>query len=328
MAVLRAAVIGCGNISRSHFNAIAANDSIVLTAVCDNQRDRADKNAEKYGCRAFYSLGDLLVCGEFDVLHICTPHYLHAEMAVAAMKAGKDVLSEKPMAMNMREAETIIKTADETGRNYGVCFQNRYNPSSLKMKELLGSGRLGKVLGAKGIVCWDRDENYYLADEWRGKKATEGGGVLINQSIHTLDLLQWLVGSRVTEVRSSISTKRLADFIEVEDTADMLLFFEDGQRAVFFATICGVGNDPVCLDMICENGKIRLGEKLIISYADGQEEVLDIDRISGAKSYWGTGHTALIADYYDCVSTGRHFEIDAREASKTIEILDKVYCNA
>ena len=325
MDKIRAAVVGCGNISRSHFSAIEKNENIVLACVCDNQSDRADDAAKKYGCKAFYSFDEMLNWGEFDVIHICTPHYLHSEMAIKGLNAGKNVLSEKPMAMNLAEATAIYEAAKKSSGQYGVCFQNRYNPSSQKMKEVLDSGKLGKILGGKGIVCWDRDENYYLADEWRGKKKTEGGGVLINQSIHTLDLLLWMINSSVTDVKSSISTKRLADFIEVEDTADMLLSFSDGQRAVFYATICGVGNDPVCLDIICENGKMRLGEKLIITNPDDTQEIYDIDRISGTKSYWGTGHNALISDFYDCIKTDRHFEIDENEGIKTISVLDKIY---
>ena len=322
--MLKAALIGCGNISRTHLKVISENENIQLTAVCDIQRDRADKTASEYGCEKFYSIDNLLKNGDFDVLHICTPHYLHSPMAVQALNAGKNVLCEKPMCITLNEADAIERAVKNSGKHYGVCFQNRYNPASRMMRQVLEGGSLGKILGGRAAVYWDRDENYYLADAWRGKITTEGGGVLINQSIHTLDLLLWMIGNPVADVKSSISTKRLASYIQVEDTADLLLQFEDGQRAVFFATICNVGNDPIELNIYCEKGKITLGEKLIIHSEEG-EEVYDTDKLKGEKGYWGNGHSALIADFYDCIENDKEFQIGFDEAKKTVEVLNKVY---
>jgi len=325
MKVYKSAVIGCGNIHRNHIKGI--NDSPLgkLTAVCDIDQEAADKSASENGVPAFYSLDELLKFGDFDVLHICTPHYLHASMAIKAMRQGKHIICEKPMAIHSADAREMIKVAEETGVQLGVCFQNRYNSSSIYVKELLESSRMGKILGARGIVTWDRSEAYYASGEWRGKIATEGGGVLINQAIHTLDLLQWFVDSPVKELKASISTKRLQGVVETEDTADALIFFENGVRGVFFASLCYTSNSPVMLELECENGSILLADKLTVKINGEEDIVLDINRPSCEKDYWGSGHTCLIHDFYKSLSENKPFAIDGEEGIKAVEIVEAIY---
>lgn len=328
MDPLRSAVVGCGNISRSHFDALASCGNAELVAVCDIQRDRADAAAKKYGVDAYYDPDKLLADGVADVVHLCTPHYLHASMSVAALEAGCHVFCEKPMAIRYDDALRVKEAAERSGRYFGVCFQNRYNTSSRIAKETLESGRLGKIVGARSIVAWDRDEHYYLADAWRGKIDTEGGGVMINQAIHTLDLTAWFIGSPVTEIKASISTKRLADFIEVEDTADLLMQYENGARGVFYATICSAGNSPIEVEVYCEKGKITLSDALTVRENGKPDEVYEIDRPTGAKAYWGTGHTHIINDFYDSIVSGRPFAVDAAEAAKSARMTEMIYKSA
>ena len=328
MSKLRSAVVGCGNISRSHFDALASCENAELTAVCDNQKDRADAAAVKYGVKAYYDLMDLLADGVADVVHICTPHYLHPSMSVASLEAGCHVFCEKPMAIRYDDALRVKETTEKTGQYFGVCFQNRYNTSSRIAKEVLESGRLGAIKGARSVVAWDRDENYYLADAWRGKIDTEGGGVMINQAIHTLDLTAWFVGSPVTEIKARILSKRRKDFIEVEDTADLLMQYENGARGVFYATICSAGNSPIEVEVYCERGKITLSDALTIRENGKPDEVHEIDRPAGAKAYWGTGHTHIINDFYDSIVTGRPFAVDAAEAVKSARMTDMIYRSA
>ncbi|MBR1812166.1 MAG: Gfo/Idh/MocA family oxidoreductase [Clostridia bacterium] len=325
---LRAAVVGCGNISRSHFSAITACGCAELVAVCDTQRERADAAAEKFGVRAYYDMAALLGDRIADVIHICTPHYLHATMAIAALETGHHVFCEKPMAIRYDDALQIKAAAENSGKYFGVCFQNRYNDASRLIKSALESGRLGAVRGSRSVVAWDRNADYYLADAWRGKIDTEGGGVMINQAIHTLDLTAWLVGSPVTAVQASISTKRLADFIEVEDTADLLMQYENGARGVFYATLCAAENAPVEITINCEKGKIILSEQLIIRETGCADEVYDIRCGTGAKAYWGNGHTYIIRDFYDCILTGGKFPVDADEAIKSVRMTDMLYAAA
>lgn len=144
---------------------------------------------------------------EIDVVHICLPHYLHAQVAIEAMEHGKHVLCEKPMALDPADAEKMIEVRDRTGRTLGICFQNRYNDSSRYMRSLMDSGRMGKVLGARGAVFWNRNPEYYTESDWRGTLDKEGGSALENQAIHTFDLMQWLTVP-IKTVEASCSTKR------------------------------------------------------------------------------------------------------------------------
>ena len=325
MKTYRAAVVGCGNISRSHFAAIAACEYAHLTAVCDIQPQRAKACAEKYGVAAYTNLKDLLADGAADVVHICTPHYLHAPQAIAALQSGCHVFCEKPMAIRFADAQRMAQTAQQSGKKLGFCFQNRYNDASVQIKKLLESGQFGKLLGLRAIVPWDRDADYYLADPWRGKIDTEGGGVLINQAIHTLDLALWFASSPLEAVSASISTKRLADTVETEDTADALLEFENGARAVFFATLCNAGNDPIELSLRCEKGGIVLARNLRICPAGEAEQSYEINRPTGKKSYWGTGHYAIIHDFYESLVQNRPFAVEAAEALRVTEAVERIY---
>ncbi|NMP38025.1 MAG: Gfo/Idh/MocA family oxidoreductase [Clostridiales bacterium] len=324
-SVLKAAIVGCGNIHRCHIEGIERCGNASLYAVCDVIKERADAAAAAHSCKAFYSFDELMADGGFDVLHICTPHYLHAGMALRAMAAGKHVLTEKPMAISVEDARRMIEASEKYGVSLAVNFQNRYNEASLYLRQLLGSGKLGKIKGARAFVIWDRDEAYYNSGEWRGKWSTEGGGVLINQALHTVDLMQWLIGERVSSVKGSISTKRLSDTIEVEDTADALVTFESGARLVIFATLAYAANSPILMEFICENGIITVGSDIRVKLNGQPETVEDINHISGEKGYWGTGHPALIADFYDSIVNNRPYGISGSEGIKALEIVEEIY---
>jgi predicted dehydrogenase len=196
-----AAVVGCGDVSVVHFEAIAALDGSELVAVCDVDPDTAARAAERYGVPGFASHTDLLSTIRPDVVHIATPHDQHVQPAIDSLAAGVNVVVEKPVAHIPSEAERLVAAAEQPGApKIAVCFQNRYNATSQAMAELLGSGALGPVIGGSASVCWSRRPAYYESRPWRGQLDRSGGGVLINQAIHTVDLLQWLLGN-VQEVR-------------------------------------------------------------------------------------------------------------------------------
>ena len=190
---MKVAVIGCGNISKVHFAALSENPDVQIIAVADIIPERADNAAAKYGAKSFYSFDELLENESPDAIHICTPHYLHTEMAVKALKKGINVLVEKPCSVSSEEVETLRNAQKESGRQLAVCFQNRYNSCVTKADEIISSGRLGKVKSVRGFVTWSRDEDYY-SDDWHGTLEKECGGVLINQAIHTVDLIQHFGG--------------------------------------------------------------------------------------------------------------------------------------
>lgn len=322
----RAAVIGCGMISKNHLRALQNINQAEIYGVCDIEKEKAEKTAMEYGVsRCFQDYRELLQDPNVDVIHICTPHYLHSEMACEALDAGKHVICEKPMALTEGDARSMINARNRSGRQLGICFQNRYNQASVYMKQVMESGQLGRLLGARAQVTWNRKPEYYESSPWRGRWESEGGGVLINQAIHTFDLLRWLT-CEIEGVTASISTKRLKSVIEVEDTADILMTGINGERLLFYATNCYVRNAPVEMEIVCSEGSLKMTGSRVVTDRNGM--VTEEDFTSGAvlgKDYWGSGHGLLIEDFYDCIETGRTFPVSGEEALETVRLLEGVY---
>lgn len=329
MRDIHAAVIGCGLISKNHFKSLENIKHVTCAAVCDIDGDKAQEAGALYGISKIYTdYRELLRDPGIDVVHICTPHYLHAPMAVEALQAGKHVLCEKPMALTAADCERMLEAEQLSERQLGICFQNRYNESSAYMKQLIDSGELGAVLGARGQVTWNREPEYYIGSPWRGKWKTAGGGVLINQAIHTFDLLQWLAGP-VSTVEAGISTKRLKGTIEVEDTVDIYMTGESGERFVFYATNGYVRNAPVELEIICEHGSVTMKGNVVVTEKAGERFVKDYSEgIVLGKDYWGSGHGLLIDDFYQSVLQGEEFFVNGREAAASVRLLEAVYRSA
>jgi UDP-N-acetyl-2-amino-2-deoxyglucuronate dehydrogenase len=288
---VRVALIGPGTVSVVHLAAIEKLGA-ELVGVCDSRRDH----------REF--LDDVRP----DVVHICTPHDRHVGIATDALERGVHVLLEKPVANTVAEADRLVAAAkDHPDVKIGVCLQNRYNVTSRAAYDLLLSGALGPVAGASASVLWHRDEAYYAAKPWRGRKSRAGGGVLINQAIHTVDLLQWLLG-------------------DVEDTAHLLLDHARGARSVFFATTTNAVDSPVTIEIVAENGTLLLRGDLTVAYADGRvETVAELLPGGEGRSYWGASHELLIADFYRSLADPEPFWIGPGEALKAQHLIDEIY---
>ena len=322
---LRTAIVGLGDISPMHIDAILANPAATLTAVCDVDADLATAAATRLGCAAHADLERMLDEETLDVVHICTPHHLHAGMAIACLARGVNVLLEKPLATSVVDGEAVAVAARASDAMIGVCFQNRYNTTAMALRRLIDDDSLGALLGGRAFVTWHRDEAYYRRRPWRGTWAGGGGGVLINQAIHTLDLLQWYLGE-VEDVRGQAHRLWLPAVIEVEDTAAIQLRHRSGARSVFYATNGYATDAPVLLELFTERGSVRLDTDLTVSYRDGRQEVIRESRPgSGEKAYWGLSHGVLIDDFYRHVLAGHAFWIDAHEALKTLHIITAVY---
>jgi len=325
MNARRVAVIGCGDISVVHFAAIAALQGAELVAVCDTDPERLAAASVTHGVPGYATHTQLLDTVHPDVVHICTPHHTHAGIAVDALERGVNVVLEKPLAHTREEGRRVIAAAAASGAKIAICFQNRYNAPVQAAHDLLASGELGHVLGASATVMWHRSAEYYENRPWRGAWSTGGGGLLMNQAIHTLDLLQWLMGP-VTRVRGNASTRALDDVIEVEDTAELTLTHENGARSVFFATLANAVNAPVTLDIVAEHGTLSLRGDLTVTRADGRVEVVtEREATAGGRAYWGISHELLIEDFYRRLDEPGPFWIDPAEAQKTLEIIQDVY---
>lgn len=322
---LRVGLVGCGDISPMHLAAITGSADVVLVAVADQDPDAAREAASRHGTRSYPDLASMLERERLDVLHICTPHDLHAPMTLQALRAGVNVLVEKPVAATVAAAEEVVAAAADASVGVGVCFQNRYNTTSRRIRELLDSGSLGAVVGARASVTWSRDAAYYARRPWRGSWARAGGGVLINQAIHTLDLLQWFLGD-VEEVRGQAGRLALDGIIEVEDTAAVRMRHAGGATSIFYATNGHCDNAPVTVELTAENAVLRLDGDLTVAWSDGRTEVVGETAVgAGERAYWGGGHERLIADFYRHVRAGQRFWIGPAEAAKTLRIIAEVY---
>lgn len=320
---VRAAVIGLGDISPLHLDAIAGLADVQLVAVCDTDAGRAAAASERLGVPAFSDHRELFAQAQPQVVHICTPHSEHAAAAIDALDAGIDVIVEKPVARDPEQAAAVVAAAERSTAKIAVCFQNRYNTPVQAAKRILDSGRLGTFLGASGTVVWHRTPEYYAAAPWRGTWAGGGGGLLMNQAIHTIDLLHWLVGP-VASVAGTASTRALP--IEVEDTAELTLTHDSGVRSVFYATNTHAINAPVTVDIIGEHGRLSLRDELTVTFADGQvETVAEVTTADGERAYWGVSHERLIADFYARRDDEGPFWITPADGARLVDIIHEVY---
>ena len=321
MNKLRIAVIGCGAICPNHIRAIKQSKNEII-ALCDIIPDAARKIAERF------ELGDLPIYTDYkemldkekpDVVHICTPHYLHPEMCVEALGRDINVLCEKPIAISIDGIETIRKALMNTKAQLGVCFQNRYEPAYKRLKELTADG----VQSASGFVIWKRGAEYYNSAEWRGTWKYEGGGVMINQAIHTLDMLLYNCGMPKSVI-AHISTDTHGDFIEVEDTASARFECEDGTVFHFFATNTAVATTPARIEAKLASGDVVNVTSDMLILGNKIDFVKEKDKDTG-KAVWGSGHTHLISHFYKCIESGEHFPIDLEEASKAVRLILAMY---
>lgn len=226
MRRIKTAIIGCGKIGQTHAQALSTLAESEFTAVCDAQLSRAQSFSDKYGVQAFDSVPEMLSKADIEAVTICTPHPLHEEPCLQAAQAGAHVLIEKPMASSLEACDAMLEAADKHCVKLGIVSQRRLFEPVQRMKSAIDAGKIGApVLGTFSMFSW-RDQAYYESDPWRGKWKTEGGGVLVNQSPHMLDMLQWFMGE-IEEVSGYWSNLN-HPYVEVEDTALAMIRFKSG----------------------------------------------------------------------------------------------------
>lgn len=329
MKKYRVGIIGCGVIAPNHLNVLNKLENVELVAVCDVVKEKAEKKAEEYGCKAYYDYKEMLSAEKLDSVHVCLPHYLHSEVTIYCLNAGVDVLCEKPMDISYAKALQMKDAADRSGRKLGIIFQNRYNPGTQFAVQLLESGKIGALKGVSANLTWCRDQKYYDQDDWRGKWATEGGGVLINQAIHTVDLTRYLTNSEVISVSASASHRGYTQ-VEVEDTAEGVVKFENGVEVMFFFSNNCFRDRNIQVELFCEKGVISiLGANATATYDDGTvEESYDSSELKNqGKAVYGVGHFAQITEYY---TEGAEDKVrkTVEEALKTQKLLEDIYDSA
>lgn len=324
---LRIAVIGCGRISPMHLGSIAMLGE-ELVAVCDTKRERAEEAAKKYGGAVYTDYIEMLDREKLDAVHLCLPHYIHCKVAEQAIMRGVAVLSEKPMDISYEAAEHAMLFAKEKGVPFGVVSQCRYNNSAVLVKKAITSGKLGRIISARSILTWKRANDYYLESDWKGTWDKEGGGVVIDQAIHSIDLVNWMINSEVTSLSANLS-KRGNKVCEVEDTAEGFITYESGAVYGFYCMNNYAVDEPIEIMLQCERGKAVFGyDDAVITYNDGTVEQAHQDfsaEYDGGKDYWGCQHVRQVRQFYAAVRGEEPLDISAEEALKTHKIVMEIY---
>ncbi|WP_284752292.1 Gfo/Idh/MocA family oxidoreductase [Arthrobacter sp. efr-133-R2A-120] len=339
----RVGIVGCGNIADNHFQSYSALPDVEIVGVCDVAVERAQMFAAERGiAHAVPSVRELIALG-IDALSVCTPHPTHEAVVAEAASAGVHVLCEKPIATDTGAAERMVSAAEEGGITLGVVFQRRFWPGARALRTAIDDGRLGTPMLGHGQVLLHRGIDYYDAAAWRGTWAADGGGVLMTQAIHNIDLLQWFMGDPV-EVSAKAGSFVLGDTIEVEDTAAALITFASGAIATLSATVAASPNLGTRIVVTGSNG----ATVQVTEYPEGSDAVNDLWAIPGeerAGTVFPDGlsgdipvaevnarllplHRVQVADFVDAIRSGRQPAVTGREAMKSLQIVAAVYESA
>ncbi len=328
---IRFGLIGCGRVSPRHVQSIAELEGARLVAVADVIASRAERVAKEQHAEAYTDYRRMLERNDIDVINICTPSGMHAPMTIDALQAGKHVIVEKPMALNLPDADRMIATARATEKKLCVVLQNRYNPPMLDLRRVVDENRLGKLLLGNATVRWYRPQEYY-EDGWHGTWAMDGGA-LMNQSIHHIDALQWLMG----EVESVFAyTATLAHTMEAEDVGVATLRFASGALGVVEgSTVTYPENLEGSVALFGERGSVKVGgtalNRKVFWKIEGEleheRELLTRDQVD-PPSVYGYSHKAVIADMLQAILENREPKTNGYVARKSVALVLAMYESA
>lgn len=325
---LKVGVIGCGRISVMHLDAIQKLKVSQLTCCCDVKQDRADAVATEYGVKAYYDYKQMLDNEELDAVHICLPHYLHVPVSMYAFEKGVKVICEKPMSIDYESAKKAVERAEELGVLFGIVSQCRYNNSAKLVKKAMVDGKLGKIISARSTLTWKRPDEYYSESDWKGTWDKEGGGVVIDQAIHSIDLVNWIVDSEVESLSCSMAN-RGHKTVAVEDSAEGLIVYKNGVKYGFYCMNNYGCDEPIEIKLYCEKAKVVFDyDDAYIYYNDGTVEEAHqdaVDTVDGGKDYWGFQHVRQIEQFYNACLGIEPLEISGKEALKTHKLVCDLY---
>jgi UDP-N-acetyl-2-amino-2-deoxyglucuronate dehydrogenase len=347
---LRFGILGCGVIGPHHAKAIAGLQGAELVAVADVVPELAEELAEENRCSHYDSLEEMLSGVDLDVVCVCTPSGMHAEGAIASLEAGKHVVIEKPVEVTLDAADRLIEVQRATGRTVAVVSQHRFDVATRAVHEALARGEFGRLTSGSADVRWWRSQSYYDSGGWRGTWDLDGGGVLINQAIHSIDLLQWLMGQvvEVTAYTGLIAHER----IEVEDTAVAILKFANGTLGSIVATTAAYPGLTTRIAVHGDRGSAIIdNDELTYFHAagDGQggeaygagggenqaKEVMERYGEGGGKVGAGAdpgslsmAHRDQIQDFVEAIREGREPLVNLREGRKPLAIIQGIYESA
>lgn len=331
---LKVAIIGCGTIFPMHAESIRqiCKKNAELVAVCDIKEGALTAAEFKYKCKGYKNYKNMLNNESLDVVHICTPHYLHKEMAIYAAEKKVNIFLEKPMALNKTEANEIRQAVRKNKVKLSVCFQNRYNPSTKLAKKIIDSGKAGKILSSKIILTWSKPDEYYLRSDWKGTWDKEGGGVVIDQAIHSIDIMRYLFNSPVDYIYTSIAN-RMHKKIDVEDEAAGIIMFKSGAYVNLYAINHYSYDDDLEMEIHLEKALINIiKDSAVVTFKNSWKKIKSepkrneyIDYGDGVKDYWGVCHSLAIKKFYESIINNTPAEINEDEGYETQKIIDAIY---
>mgnify|MGYP000119369986 CR=1 FL=1 len=333
---IRFGIVGTGVGANFCANGLAliANEGIAeLVAVTSQREERAKEFASKWNIKYWYTdYKKMLKEAPIDAVIISTPHYQHHPMALEAMENDKHVLVDKPMAINLKEADEMIRKARERNLKLGVNLQSRFDPTMRKVKDSVESGVFGRLIFGEAIVEWFRTQEYYDESPWRGRWATEGGGALINQAIHTIDLLVWIMG-QPEYLWAQMDT--FTHKIEVEDLAAAVIRFKNGAIGVIQGSTAIYPGLPTRLEIHGTKGTAIIeGEILRRWSVIGEEEIVLEGTKEGLKSWArpdlvpATNHASLLRDFAKAIIENREPVVNGVEGRRVLEVIMAVYESA
>ncbi len=320
---MNTAIIGCGAISKNHGQAVNNLEGVTLRYCVDTDKEKADQFHGRFGGEALGGIEELLEKDDYEVVHICTPHWNHHDLAIEFLKRGKHVFCEKPMAITAREAQKVLDVSRETGMKYGVCFQNRMNASTVRARQILENREYGEIVSAMVLVAWDRHGDYYSKSPWRGSFVTEGGGCIINQAIHSLDLLDYLTGG-VESLTAYCTKLRETDDYEVDDSSMINFRLKNGAVAVGYTTNCYPMSKIAQVEIHCEKGTLTVQQSGLQILTEGKTEFFENAVAVGEKSEWGLSHGLVIDEFYRSIGENRPFFIDGESAIRAVKIVNAI----
>jgi len=329
-------IIGCGMIADFHAKAIADLRGAKLVACFDVYPDSADRVAEAHGCKAYHDLKQFLADPALDIVTIGTPSGAHMEPAVAAAKAGKHVIVEKPLEITLSRCDRIIRECEKAGVVLSSIFPSRFHDSSVEMKKAVDAGRFGKLTVGDTIVKWYRSQQYYDSGEWRGTWKLDGGGALMNQAIHSVDLLTWLMGP-VVEIRAQFAMLT-HERIEVEDTAIATVKFANGALGTIEASTAIYPGYLKRVEIHGSDGSAVLEEEDLVKWdfvKSNRRDATILEAMKKQKSGGGGaadpsaighhGHTRQFRDVLSAIKKGTTPAIDGHEGRRSVEIILGIY---
>lgn len=327
----RIGLVGCGRISKNHFDAIGKVDGLELAAVCDTDVERARRAGEEHGVPCYRALDEMLRAGTIDVVTICTPSGLHSVQGIAAAQAGKHVVTEKPMSLSLRQADDLVRACDDAGVQLFVVKQNRLNPPIQLVKRAVDKGRFGRIYLANVTVRWQRPQEYYDAEPWRGTWEFDGGAIM-NQASHYVDLIQWLVGP-VESVLGKTATQ--ARRIEAEDSGIGILKFRSGALGVIEVNVLTYPrNLEGSITIIGERGTVKIGgtavnrvETWTFAEYDDDDKLVEAANTNPPNVY-GFGHEGYYRNVLAVLRGEAKPETDGRAGRKSLELILGIYESA